>query len=51
MKRIDLFQFLKNIDKACTQFAQTKQPLPVEELELKTEQDWWEEFKLYMEEL
>ena len=51
MKQISVFQFLQNINKACIQFAQAIQPQAVEEVELQSEEQWWEEFKQYMEDV
>ena len=51
MKQISIFQFVQNIDKAVIQFAEAIAPESDEEVQLRPEQDWWEEFKLYMEEL
>ena len=48
-KYINLSSFRSNMLEALIQFSAIKDLEPEESCELRTEEDWWEEFKLYME--
>jgi len=50
-KQINIFKFVQNMSKAIIQFAEYVEPESDEEVKLQSEEQWWEEFKQYMEDV
>ena len=51
MKQIPVTEFYNILEASAKYFTDCNKPQTEEEVELQTFENWWEEFKLYMEDI